>query len=150
MSPNKTVIYTLGLLFYIISPFVPAQELENKELWKELSKNKFFTVYYDITSLASAKGSKFDQPVKTEYNSEQKMTGISDKYFTEIILYSIDLEAGKYYIKKATYLNRKKQEIKVFNYTSDGEIDTKQMLPITNGSPVFDIFILHKTLHGKS
>lgn len=150
MSPHKTIIYTLALLFCIISPLIQAQERENKELWKELSKNKFFTVYYDITALASANSSKFDQPVKTEYNSEQKMAGITDKYFTEIILYSIDLEAGKYYIKKATYLNRKKQEIKVFNYTSDSEIDTKQMLPITKGSPVFDIFLLHKTLHGKS
>lgn len=132
-----------------MTSILQAQNRDSSTIWKELTKNKFFTVYYDINSLIAAKGSKFDQPVKTEYNSEQKMSGIDDKYFTEVIIYSINLDEGKYFIKKASYLNRKKQEIKVFDYTSNGKVDTKQMLPITKGSPVFDIFQLHKTLHGK-
>lgn len=149
MTLYKTIFCTLGLLFFTLTLTIQAQNVENKEIWKELSKNKFSTVYYDLTTLLESKNSKFDQPVKTEYNSEQKMTGLTDKYFTEIILYSVNLDEGKYFIKKATYLNRKKQEIKVFDYISDGKIDTKQMMPITKGSPVFDIFLLHKTLHGK-
>ncbi|MBK7868890.1 MAG: hypothetical protein IPJ75_18870 [Ignavibacteriales bacterium] len=149
MTLYKTTFCTLVLLFFTLSNIIQAQNVENKEIWKELSKNKFNTVYYDLTSLIEAKSSKFDQQVKTEYNSEQKMPGINDKYFTEIILYSVNFDEGKYFIKKATYLNRKKQEIKVFDYTSNGKIDTKQMMPITKGSPIFDIFLLHKTLHGK-
>lgn len=149
MTLYKTIFYTLGLLICTITPTIQAQNPDSTTIWKELSTNKFFTVYYDLTSLIAAKSSKFDQPVKTEYNSEQKMSGIADKYFTEVILYSINLEEGKYFIKKASYLNRKKQEIKVFDYTSNGKVDIKQMLPITKGSPVFDIFLLHKSLHGK-
>lgn len=149
MTPYKTIYYTLGLLICIMTPTFQAQNQDSSAIWKELSTNKFFTVYYDLNSLINAKGNKFDQPVKTEYNSEQKMSGIADKYFTEVIIYSINFDEGKYFIKKASYLNRKKQVIKVFDYTSNGKVDTKQMLPITKGSPVFDIFQLHKTLHGK-
>lgn len=150
MILHKTTFVILCLFFCSFNFISKAQNQETKELWKELSKNKFFTVYYDLTSLALAKNSIFDQPVKTEYNSEQKMPGVVDKYFTEIILYSINLDEAKYFIKKATYLNRKKQEIKVFDYTSNGKIDTKQMLPITKGSPVFDLFQIYKSLHSKN
>jgi hypothetical protein len=150
MTLYKTIFCTLVLLFCTLTPSIQAQSQDSSAIWKELSTNKFFTVYYDLTSLVSAKGGKFDQPVKTEYNSEQKMSGIADKYFTEIIIYSVNLDLGKYFIKKASYLNRKKQEIKVFDYTSNGKVDIRQMLPITKGSPVFDIFLLHKTLHSKN
>nr|MBP9123587.1 hypothetical protein [Ignavibacteriaceae bacterium] len=117
MTPYKTIYYTLGLLICIITPTLQAQNQDSSAIWKELSTNKFFTVYYDLNSLINAKGNKFDQPVKTEYNSEQKMSGIADKYFTEVIIYSINFDEGKYFIKKASYLNRKKQVIKVFDYT---------------------------------
>ncbi len=149
MILNKTTFYTLCLLICIITPTLQAQNPDSAAIWKELSTNKFFTVYYDLTSLIAAKSGKFDQPVKTEFNSEQKMSGLTEKYFTEIIIYSVNLDEGKYFIKKASYLNRKKQEIQVFDYTSNGKVDTKQMMPITKGSPVFDILLLHKTLHGK-
>lgn len=149
MTPYKTISNTFALLICITMSTLQAQNPDNTTIWKELSTNKFFTVYYDLTSLIASKGGMFDQPVKTEYNSEQKMSGLPDKYFTEIILFSINLDEGKYFIKKASYLNRKKQVIKVFDYTSNGKVDIKQMLPITKGSPVFDILLLHKTLHGK-
>ncbi|GAB1441823.1 hypothetical protein MASR2M39_06580 [Ignavibacteriales bacterium] len=149
MTPYKTISNTFALLICITMSTLQAQNPDSTTIWKELSTNKFFTVYYDLTSLIASKGGMFDQPVKTEYNSEQKMSGLPDKYFTEIILFSINLDEGKYFIKKASYLNRKKQVIKVFDYTSNGKVDIKQMLPITKGSPVFDILLLHKTLHGK-
>lgn len=149
MTPYKTISNTFALLICITMSTLQAQNPDSITIWKELSTNKFFTVYYDLTSLIASKGGMFDQPVKTEYNSEQKMSGLPDKYFTEIILFSINLDEGKYFIKKASYLNRKKQVIKVFDYTSNGKVDIKQMLPITKGSPVFDILLLHKTLHGK-
>jgi hypothetical protein len=146
---SNTFFIVLTFLLIAISD-IHSQNDESKENWKELSKNKFFTTYYDLTSLATAKSDVFDQLIKTEYKSEQNMKGLSQKYFTEILVYSINLKEAKYYIKRATYLNRKKQGIKVFDYSTDDKIEPKQMLPITKGSPVFTIFLLHRAIHSKN
>ncbi|MBN8544867.1 MAG: hypothetical protein J0L60_01940 [Ignavibacteria bacterium] len=138
------------LFFFSLLFAVSAQNTPVKEIWKELSKNKFAVVYYDLSSLALAKSDVFDQPVKTEYNSEQSIPGVAGKYFTEVIIYTVSLKEAKYFIKKASYFDSKKKEIIVFDYQKDGSVDTRQMLPVTKGSPVYEIVQLHKLLHSKN
>jgi len=145
-------VHNIKLIFVLFSVLFCSgysQEEPIKEIWKELSKNKFAVVFYDLSSLALAKTDFFEQPIKTEYNSEQSLPGLSAKYFSEIIVYMISLKDAKYLIKKASYYDRKKKEIKVFEYLNDGKIDPKQMIPVTKGSPVYEVILLHKLLHGK-
>lgn len=140
----RSLFFSLIILFSSI-----AQNKGNEPLWKEMSKNKFLTTYYDLVELVAAKGEVIDLSVKTDFNSEQRMPGLEKGYFSEVLIYSIHLIEAKYLIKKASYFDGKGSLLKTFNYFTDENMEKSQMLPVTKGTHVYDLIVLHRIIHGK-
>lgn len=150
MKYCTSFITTVLIMFYISTMPVMPQSSSDGQYWKEMKRNKFFVSYYDLEMLVAAKGEVFDLAVKTGYNSEQTMPGLDRGYFTEVIVYTISLKDVKYLIKKATYLDGNGVILKNFDYFTGDNPDPSRMLPITKGSPVYDLIVLHRIIHGKN
>ncbi len=148
-SLSATLVrYLLFTALFFIS--VPAQNQGNGPIWKEISKNKFNTTFYDLAMLVAAKGEIFDVAVKTDYNSEQVMPGLEKRYFSEMVVYTVHLREAKYLIKTASYFDGKGALIKQFTYFTDAKADPSQMLPVTKGTHVYDLIAIHRLIHGKN
>ncbi len=150
MKYCATFTSTLLILLCFFPATVRSQPSPDGQYWKEMTKNKFFISYYDLEMLVAAKGEVFDLAVKTGYNSEQTMPGLERGYFTEVLVYTISLKDVKYLIKRATYFDGKGVIVKNFDYLNGNKPDPSRMLPITKGSPVYDLIVLHRIIHGKN
>ncbi len=147
---SLSTAFVRSLLFAaLFSMTVTAQNGENNPIWKEISKNKFNTTFYDLAMLVAAKGEVFDVAVKTDYNSEQVMPGLERRYFSEVLVYTVHLKEARYLIKKASYFDGRGTLIKTFNYFTDDEAGLSQMLPVTKGTDVYDLIVIHRIIHDK-
>jgi hypothetical protein len=119
---------------------------EEQHVWKVVNTDDGSKFWYDVSSLDTTKGDKFNVWILETFQPPQKYEGIEGDVFRSKTLYTINLTTVKYGIMKVRYFDLNNQEIFSFDYDSPMPPESIRFpYPITDNSLLFYIL---KELYG--
>lgn len=84
--------------------------------WKKLDTENNKKIWYDVSSIDTIKGDKFDIWVLEVHTPPMKSKGIEGKIYRSKILYAVNLTTVRYGIMKIRYYDVKNKELYSFDY----------------------------------
>ena len=133
-------VYILITLSLVIVYNATAQTDETHN-WKKLETINGEKMWYDISSIDTIKGDRFDIWVLQVHTPPLKSEGINGEVYRSKLLYSVNLTTVRYGIMKLRYYDVKNTEIYKFDYdTPPPPTDAlRYPYPILEESPVYFI-----------
>lgn len=123
----------LFCMLFIAAKFSSGQNVNN--IWKPLIIDKTQRIWYDRSQLDTINNPTFDIWILEMHQPTLSLEGISDNIMRTKTLYTVDLEAYKYGIKKVIYYDPSNQLIKSFQYDTNSLTEEfKFIFPITENS----------------
>ena len=126
------------LLFLISINFAGSAQTDTSHRWKKLENTLGKKLWYDVSTLDTLKGNRFDVWVLEVHTPPLKFPGIDGEVYRSKTLYSVNLTTVRYGIMKIRYYDVKNKELYSFNYnTLPPPTDAlKYPYPVLENSPV--------------
>ena len=126
------------LLFLISINFAGSAQTDTSHRWKKLENTLGKKLWYDVSTLDTLKGNRFDVWVLEVHTPPLKFPGIDGEVYRSKTLYSVNLTTVRYGIMKIRYYDVKNKELYSFNYnTPPPPTDAlKYPYPVLENSPV--------------
>jgi len=137
----------LKIIFIILTFYVSLSAQQNDEhVWKVLNGDDGSKFWYDVSTIDTINGDKFNVWVLETYKPPRQYDGIDGDVFRSKTLYTINLTTVRYGILKVQYFNMTNQEIFSFDYDNPMPPESiRYPYPVTNDSK---LFYLIKELYG--
>ncbi len=120
-------------ILFIAAIFSNGQNAPNN--WKPLIIDDTQRIWYDRSQLDTINTPAFDIWILEMHRPTLSLEGISDDIMRTKTLYTVDLKAYKYGIKKVVYYDSSNQLIKSFQYDTNSITEEfKFIFPITENS----------------
>ena len=131
----------ISLIISLLCSLVVLSQTNETHRWKKLDTNDNKKLWYDVSSIDTIHGDRFDIWVLEVHTPPLRSEGIDGEVYRSKTLYAINLTTVRYGIMKIRYYDVKNIEIYSFDYdTPPPPTDAlKYPYPVLEDSPIYQI-----------
>ena len=130
-----------GLIISLLCCQVVFSQTSKTHRWKKLDTYNNKKLWYDVSSIYTINGDRFDIWVLEVHTPPLKSEGIEGEIYRSKTLYAVNLTTVRYGIMKIRYYDVKSKEIYAFDYdTPPPPTDAlRYPYPVLEDSPIYQI-----------
>lgn len=131
--------FITGIILSIFLVATALSQVDSTYHWKKLDTENKKKIWYDVSSIDTIKGDKFDIWVLEVHTPPMKSEGIEGEIYRSKILYAVNLTTVRYGIVKIRYYDVKNKELYAFDYdTPPPPTDAlRYPYPVFEESPIY-------------